>query len=66
LDEVGIFVYDRSKCFANITTGRQVGLKFVLDKLPGYVFFPAVLVGYGGYSLDLLYKRLRKRTQGAA
>jgi hypothetical protein len=26
-----------------------------------YVLFPATIVGYGCYAIDLLYKRLRKR-----
>src|ERR1700733_2913364 len=43
-----------------------VFLKLVIDHFPKYVLFPAVLVGFSGFSLDLLYKRLRKQDQGAA
>src|ERR1700722_14656201 len=34
-------------------------LSFVSEYLPKCVLMPALLVGYTGYSLDLLYKRFR-------
>jgi hypothetical protein len=38
-----------------------VVLKFIMDGLPGHVLLPAVLAGYGGFSLDLLYRRWHPR-----
>jgi hypothetical protein len=35
-------------------------LDFVIGRVPNYILLPALLAGYGGYSLDFLYRRLRK------
>jgi hypothetical protein len=38
----------------------------LLVRFPRYVLIPGMLLGFSGYSLDLLYKRLCKPRQGAA
>ena len=43
-----------------------VVLKFVLDRLVPVVLMPFIVIGFSGYSLDLLYKRLCKRKRETA
>ena len=48
---------------------RLMGLMFaqkLVERFPRYVLMPGMLVGFSGFSLDLLCKRLRKHRQGAA
>jgi hypothetical protein len=51
-------IFTNSSGWVNLE--NLVFLKFIIDGLPGHVLLPAVLVGYGGFSLELLYRRLRK------
>ena len=41
-------------------------MELTLEYFPRWVIIPAAVFGFSGYSLDLLYRRLRKRRQGAA
>jgi hypothetical protein len=43
-----------------------VVLKFVLDGLVSVVLLPFIVIGFSGYCLDLLYRRLCKRKQETA
>jgi hypothetical protein len=47
---------------AELRYAHLMFVQVVIDHLPKYVLMPAVLVGYAGFSLDLLLKRLRTQT----
>ena len=44
---------------AELRYAHLMFVQVVIDHLPKYVLIPVVLVGYAGFSLDLLLKRLR-------